>query len=144
MMTVHDESAPVRPPKVLVTKIGLDAHDRGSRLVAGYLRDAGMEVLYTGPWQAIETVVSMAIDEDVDLIGLSSLANDHLLVPKLMQAMRAAGLENVPVVIGGVIPEDDEAMLRAAGVARVFRTGAKRDEIVQGLGALIEQARATA
>jgi len=143
-MTGHDEPAPSRRPKVLVTKIGLDAHDRGSRLVAGYLRDAGMEVLYTGPWQAIETVVSMAIDEDVDLIGLSSLANDHLLVPKLMQAMRAAGLENVPVVIGGVIPEDDEAMLREAGVVRVFRTGAKRDEIVQGLGTLIEQARATA
>jgi methylmalonyl-CoA mutase C-terminal domain/subunit len=143
-MTVHDESVPARPPKVLVTRIGLDAHDRGSRLVAGYLRDAGMEVLYTGPWQSIAAVVSMAIDEDVDLIGLSSLANDHLLVPKLMQAMRTAGLENVPVVIGGVIPEDDEAMLREAGVARVFRTGAKRDEIVQGLGTLIEQARATA
>lgn len=90
-MTVHDESVPARPPKVLVTRIGLDAHDRGSRLVAGYLRDAGMEVLYTGPWQSIEAVVSMAVDEDVDLIGLSSLANDHLLVPKLMQAMRTAG-----------------------------------------------------
>jgi len=143
-MNPRTHAAPARPPKVLVTKIGLDAHDRGSRLVAGYLRDAGMEVLYTGPWQSIEAVVSMAIDEDVDLIGLSSLANDHLLVPKLMQAMRAAGLENVPVVIGGVVPEDDEAMLREAGVARVFRTGTSRDEIVQGLGMLIEQARVTA
>jgi methylmalonyl-CoA mutase, C-terminal domain len=143
-MNPRTHAAPARPPKVLVTKIGLDAHDRGSRLVAGYLRDAGMEVLYTGPWQSIAAVVSMAIDEDVDLIGLSSLANDHLLVPKLMQAMRAAGLENVPVVIGGVVPEDDEAMLRDAGVARVFRTGTSRDEIVKDLGMLIEQARVTA
>jgi len=142
-MTRQTAVASARPPKVLVTKIGLDAHDRGSRLVVGYLRDAGMEVLYTGPWQSIQAVVSMAIDEDVDLIGLSSLANDHLLVPKLMHAMRAAGLENVPVVIGGVVPEDDEAMLRKAGVARVFRSGASRDEIVQDLGTLIEQARVT-
>jgi len=132
-MTGHDGPAPSRPPKVLVTKIGLDAHDRGSRLVAGYLRDAGMEVLYTGPWQAIETVVSMAIDEDVDLIGLSSLANDHLLVPKLMQAMRAAGLENVPVVIGGVIPKQDIPKLEKMGIAAVFPGGTPFDEIVSGI-----------
>lgn len=133
-----------RPPKVLITKIGLDAHDRGSRLIAGYLRDAGMEVLYTGPWQPIEAVVAMAIDEDVELIGLSSLANDHLLVPKLMDALRAAGLTDVPVVIGGVVPKEDEALLRAAGVAGVFRAGAKRDEIVRTLAALVERARAAA
>lgn len=143
-MSVHAQASQGRPPKVLITKIGLDAHDRGSRLVAGYLRDAGMEVLYTGPWQSVEAVVSMAVDEDVELIGLSSLANDHLLVPKLMDALRMAGLGDVPVVIGGVVPRQDEPMLRAAGVAEVFRTGAGRDEIVRTLGALVAGARATA
>lgn len=141
---MHLQAPRGRPPKVLITKIGLDAHDRGSRLVAGYLRDAGMEVLYTGPWQSVDAVVSMARDEDVELIGLSSLASDHLLVPKLMAALRAAGLGDVPVVIGGVVPKEDEPMLRAAGVADVFRTGARRDEIVRALAAIVERARATA
>jgi len=143
-LSVQPQAPPGRPPKVLITKIGLDAHDRGSRLVAGYLRDAGMEVLYTGPWQSVDAVVSMARDEDVELIGLSSLASDHLLVPKLMAALRAAGLGDVPVVIGGVVPREDEPMLRAAGVADVFRTGARRDEIVRALAAIVERVRATA
>ena len=78
------------PPKVLVTKIGLDGHDRGSRVVAAFLRDAGMEVLYTPPWQEIGQVVRLAEEEDVDVIGISSLATDHLLVPKLMKALKKA------------------------------------------------------
>ena len=78
-------------PKVLVTKIGLDGHDRGSRIVAAYLRDAGMEVIYTPPWQEIATVVKLATEEDVDVIGISSLATDHLIVPKLVVALRDAG-----------------------------------------------------
>ncbi|MDP7548778.1 MAG: cobalamin-dependent protein, partial [Alphaproteobacteria bacterium] len=77
------EAAGERPAKILLTKIGLDGHDRGSRLVATFLRDAGMEVVYTGPWQEIPAVVNLAIQEDVDLIGVSSLATDHLIVPKL-------------------------------------------------------------
>ena len=85
------------PPKVLVTKIGLDGHDRGSRVVAAFLRDAGMEVLYTPPWQEIAQVVRLAEEEDVDVIGISSLATDHLLVPKLMKALKKAGLADVPV-----------------------------------------------
>ena len=110
-------------PKVLVTKIGLDGHDRGSRIVAAHLRDAGMEVIYTPPWQEIPVVVKLAIEEDVDVIGISSLATDHLIVPRLMDALRAAGLTDVAVIVGGIVPDEDEDMLLAAGVARVFHPG---------------------
>ena len=116
-------------PKVLVTKIGLDGHDRGSRLVAAHLRDAGMEVIYTPPWQAIPAVVKLAIEEDVDVIGISSLATDHLIVPKLMAALREAGSTDVAVIVGGIVPDEDEDMLLAAGVARVFHPGTALDEI---------------
>src|ERR1039458_6429111 len=92
------------PPKVLVTKIGLDGHDRGSRVVASHLRDAGMEVVYTPPWQNIPAVVKLAMEEDVDVIGVSSLATDHLIVPKLMQALGAAGLRGL-AGIGGAAGE---------------------------------------
>ena len=116
---------------MLVTKIGLDGHDRGSRIVAAYLRDAGMEVIYTPPWQEIPAVVKLATEEDVDVIGISSLATDHLIVPKLMDALRAAGLSDVAVVVGGVVPDADEDDLLAAGVARVFHPGAPLADIAQ-------------
>jgi len=116
-------------PKVLVTKIGLDGHDRGSRIVAAHLRDAGMEVIYTPPWQEIPTVVKLALEEDVDVIGISSLATDHLIVPKLMRALRESGLADVTVMIGGIVPDEDEAMLLEAGVARVFHPGSSLDDI---------------
>ncbi|HVF64666.1 MAG TPA: cobalamin-dependent protein [Casimicrobiaceae bacterium] len=116
-------------PKVLVTKIGLDGHDRGSRIVAAHLRDAGMEVVYTPPWQDIPTVVKLAQEEDVDVIGISSLATDHLIVPKLMTALREAGLDDLVVIVGGIVPDDDETMLLECGVARVFHPGAALDEI---------------
>jgi len=116
-------------PKVLVTKIGLDGHDRGSRIVAAHLRDAGMEVIYTPPWQEIPVVVKLATEEDVDVIGISSLATDHLIVPKLMAALRAAGLEDVAVIVGGIVPDEDEEMLLAAGVARVFHPGSALEDI---------------
>ena len=102
------------PPKVLVTKIGLDGHDRGSRVVASFLRDAGMEVVYTPPWQDIPAVFKHAMEEDVDVIGVSSLATDHLIVPKLMHALGAAGLQDIAVIVGGIVPDADEAMLREA------------------------------
>ncbi len=124
------------PPKVLVTKIGLDGHDRGSRVVAAFLRDAGMEVLYTPPWQEIGQVVRLAEEEDVDVIGISSLATDHLLVPKLMKALKKAGLEHVPVVVGGIVPDEDERKLRKAGVRHVFHPGASREEIVSRVAEL--------
>ena len=116
-------------PKVLVTKIGLDGHDRGSRLVAAHLRDAGMEVIYTPPWQQIAAVVKLATEEDVDVIGISSLATDHLIVPRLMTALHAAGLTDVAVIVGGIVPDEDEDMLRAAGVARVFHPGSALEDI---------------
>src|SRR5262245_8573092 len=130
------------PPKVIVTKIGLDGHDRGSRVVAAFLRDAGMEVLYTPPWQEIGQVVRLAEEEDIDVIGISSLATDHLLVPKLMKALKKAGLEHVPVVIGGIVPDEDERKLRKAGVRHVFHPGTSREEIVSRVAELASEARA--
>jgi methylmalonyl-CoA mutase C-terminal domain/subunit len=119
-----------RTPKVLVTKIGLDGHDRGSRIVASALRDAGMDVIYTAPWQEIDVVAKVAMEEDVDVIGLSSLATDHLLVPKLMQTIRDEGLDHIKVVVGGIVPDDEEKQLLDAGVAKVFHPGSNLDDIV--------------
>ncbi len=110
-------------PKVVITKIGLDGHDRGSRVVAAFLRDAGMEVIYTPPWQQIPALVKLALEEDVDVIGVSSLATDHLIVPRLVAALREAGLDDVAVIVGGIVPDDEEDMLLRAGVARVFHPG---------------------
>ena len=122
-----------RRPRVLLTKIGLDGHDRGSRLIAGYLRDAGMEVIYTPPWQTIPAVVAIAEQEDVDVIGVSSLATDHLIVPKLMDALEQAGLGHVGVVVGGIVPRQDEDMLLRAGVKALFGPGASREAIVEAI-----------
>lgn len=129
-------------PKVLVTKIGFDGHDRGSRVVAAYLRDAGMEVIYTPPWQEIGAVVKLAMEEDVDVIGVSSLATDHLIVPKLMSALRAAGLGEVALIVGGIVPDEDERALLASGVARVFHPGASLEEIAQFIREAAAKARA--
>jgi len=134
-------SADIRP-KVLVTKIGFDGHDRGSRVVAAYLRDAGMEVIYTPPWQEIGAVVKLAMEEDVDVIGVSSLATDHLIVPKLMSALRAAGLGEIAVIVGGIVPDEDERALVASGVARVFHPGASLEEIAQFIREAAAKARA--
>jgi len=128
-------------PRVLVTKIGFDGHDRGSRIVASYLRDAGMEVIYTSPWQAVDAVVNLAIEEDVDVIGVSSLATDHHLIPKLMKALGDAKMEHVAVIVGGIIPPGDEKAMMDAGVAEIFHPGATREQIVDGVRGLAEQVR---
>jgi methylmalonyl-CoA mutase C-terminal domain/subunit len=133
-----------RPPKILITKIGFDGHDRGSRIVAAFLRDAGMEVVYTGPWQTVANVVSLALQEDVDVIGISSLAADHLILPKLMVALREAGLAHIGVVVGGIIPDSEMELLTSAGVAHIFHPGAARDDIVSKISALTVTARANA
>src|SRR5689334_10694273 len=128
-------------PRVLVTKIGLDGHDRGSRIVAAACRDAGMEVIYTSPWQSIPAVVKLALEEDVDVIGISSLATDHLIVPKLMAALAVAGLGDVRVVVGGIVPENEAQALVAAGVRAVFHPGSTLDEITTGIRAYAVETR---
>ena len=129
-------------PRVLVTKIGLDGHDRGSRIVAAACRDAGMEVIYTPPWQTIAAVVKLALEEDVDVIGISSLATDHLIVPKLMAALREAELGDVGVVVGGIVPDEDEKSLLEAGVARVFHPGSAMADIAAYVRELASRVRA--
>lgn len=131
-----------RPPKVIVTKVGFDGHDRGSRVVAACLRDAGMEVVYTPPWQELPAVVKLAMEEDAEVIGISSLATDHLLVPRLMAMLREAGMEEVQIVVGGIVPPRDEKLLLEAGVARVFHPGASLEDIAVEVRALARKARA--
>ncbi|MEM9098748.1 MAG: cobalamin-dependent protein [Pseudomonadota bacterium] len=128
--------------RVLVTKIGFDGHDRGSRIVAATLRDAGMEVIYTPPWQEIAAVVQLALQEDVDVIGISSLATDHLIVPDLMEALRVADLGHVQVIVGGIIPEGEHALLHEAGVKAVFGPGTALDEIANCVRELAKTANA--
>ncbi len=129
------------PPRVLVTKIGLDGHDRGARVVAAALRDAGMEVVYTGPWKSISDVVEIALEEDVDVIGISSLATDHVLVPKLMSALHSNELAHIRVVVGGIVPDPDEKELLASGVAQVFHPGSNLADIVRDVAQLASTAR---
>ena len=110
--------------RVLVAKPGLDGHDRGAKVIARALRDAGFEVVYTGLHQTPEQVVQAVVQEDADALGLSLLSGAHLvLVPRVVDLLRAAGREDVVVVVGGIIPEADVAPLEAAGVARVFPPG---------------------
>ena len=118
-------------PKVLVTKIGLDGHDRGSRVVAAALRDAGMEVIYSGLKQTPEMVVATAIQEDVDVIGISSLSAAHMHhIPRVVELLRSEGADDKLVVAGGVIPEEDGDELRRRGVAAIFTMGADTGAIV--------------
>jgi methylmalonyl-CoA mutase C-terminal domain/subunit len=123
-------------PRILLTKIGLDGHDRGSRIVATYLRDAGMEVIYTGPWQSVANVVKTAVEEDVDVIGISTLSNDYVLIPELMDALKSAESESIPVVVGGIVPPEEERTLLDIGVKQVLHPGATRTEIVSAVSRL--------
>lgn len=141
MSATASDMARARPPKVMITKIGLDGHDRGSRVIAAYLRDQGMDVVYTPPWQDIHAVVRLAMDEDIDVLGISSLATDHLLVPKLMKAMAEAGLTHIKVIVGGIVPDEDERELTNAGVSRVFHPGSSLDQIGESVAELAHLAR---
>jgi methylmalonyl-CoA mutase C-terminal domain/subunit len=110
----------------------LDGHDRGAKIVARALRDAGMEVIYTGLRQTPEMIASAALDEDVDAVGISILSGAHrTIVPRVCQLLRAEGLEDVLVVVGGIVPDEDIAELKQAGVAEVFQPGASTVQIVE-------------
>ncbi len=125
-------SAMVKKIRVLVAKPGLDGHDRGAKVVARALRDAGMEVIYTGLHQTPEEVVEAAIQEDVDVIGLSILSGAHMtLLPKVVELLKQRGAGEVLVVGGGIIPDDDAKALKAKGIAAVFGPGTPLKEIVE-------------
>ena len=117
--------------RVVVAKPGLDGHDRGAKIIARALRDAGMEVIYTGLHQTPEQIVETAIQEDADAIGISILSGAHMtLVPRIVELLHANDADDVVVIVGGTVPEDDAAELRKLGVAGVFGPGAATSEIV--------------
>jgi methylmalonyl-CoA mutase, C-terminal domain len=119
-----------RPLKVLIAKPGLDGHDRGAKVLARGLRDEGFEVVYTGLRQTPEMIVTAALQEDVDVVGLSILSGAHMtLVPRVCAQLRERGLDDVLVTIGGIIPDDDVPALREAGVAGVFGPGTTIREV---------------
>ncbi|HJQ68743.1 MAG TPA: cobalamin B12-binding domain-containing protein [Blastocatellia bacterium] len=118
--------------RVLLAKPGLDGHDRGVKVIARALRDAGMEVIYTGLRQTPEQVVSAALQEDVDAIGLSILSGAHMtLFPRVVELAREAGIDDVIIFGGGIIPDEDIPRLKAAGVSEVFTPGARMEEIIE-------------
>jgi len=120
--------------RIVLAKVGLDGHDRGIKVVARALRDAGMHVIYAGLWQTIDAVVRTVADEDADWLGISLLSGAHMtLVPQLMQKLRDAGLSDIGVMVGGIIPESDIPKLLDMGVARVFGPGTPLPEIIDFL-----------
>ena len=124
------------PLRIVLAKVGLDGHDRGVKVVSRALRDAGFHVIYPGLWQAPEAVVRTVADEDADWLGISLLSGTHMtLVPRIMEMLRAAGLEHVGVLVGGIIPEVDVPKLQAIGVARIFGPGTPLPEIIDFLRA---------
>ena len=121
-----------RKIRVLVAKPGLDGHDRGAKVVARALRDAGMEVIYTGIRQTPEMIVEAALQEDVDVVGLSILSGAHMaLCPRIVQLLQAQGMDDVVVLVGGIIPDDDVAPLKELGVKGVFGPGTNTGDIVE-------------
>ncbi|MBX5475518.1 MAG: cobalamin B12-binding domain-containing protein [Clostridia bacterium] len=136
---------PERPIRVLVAKPGLDSHDRGAKVLARALRDAGMEVIYTGLHRTPEEVVRAAVDEDVDVVCISLLSGAHpVLVPKVVRGLREAGLTETVVLLGGTIPDADIPDMLAAGVAGVFGPGSDIDRIVAFIREKVAEARAGA
>jgi methylmalonyl-CoA mutase, C-terminal domain len=128
------------PIRVLVAKPGLDGHDRGAKVIARALRDAGMEVIYTGLRQTPEMIVNAALQEDVQVIGLSILSGAHnAIVPRLMELLREKEMSDVLVVVGGIIPDEDAAELKKIGVAEVFQPGASLEKIIQFIRDSVKQ-----
>ncbi len=120
------------PIRILIGKVGLDGHDRGAKVVMAALRDAGMEVIYSGLHQSPEALVRAAVEEDVDLIGISILSGAHsTLIPKILTELKKQKMKHIPVYVGGIIPESDQKALLKSGVTRVFTSGTKLSEIVE-------------
>jgi methylmalonyl-CoA mutase C-terminal domain/subunit len=126
--------------RVLVAKPGLDGHDRGAKVIARALRDAGMEVIYTGLRQTPEMIAEAALQENVDIVGLSILSGAHMtLVPRVIQLMKANGQVNVPVFVGGIIPEEDISVLLDAGVKAVYGPGSVTTQIIDDIQQLMAE-----
>ncbi len=127
-----------RAARVLIAKPGLDGHDRGAKVIARALRDAGMEVIYTGLRQTPEMIAEAALQEDVDVVGLSILSGAHMtLVPRIRAAMTASELDDVPIILGGIIPDEDREALRQFGVAGIFGPGTSTTEIRDFINGLV-------
>lgn len=136
-------SAPLsRPIRVLVAKVGLDGHDRGAKVIASFLRDAGMEVIYTGLRQTPEMVVNAALQEDVDVIGVSILSGAHMTVfPRIMALLQEKGINDILLTGGGIIPDEDMKKLNELGVGRLFPPGTNTGEIVEYITNWVAQNR---
>lgn len=133
------------PIRVLVAKPGLDGHDRGAKIIARALRDAGMEVIYTGLRQTPEMIVNAALQEDVQVIGLSILSGAHnAIVPRVLELLREKDMAGVQVIVGGIIPDEDAREMERQGVAAVFQPGASLEDIVSGVRQAAQNARGPA
>jgi len=131
--------------RVLVAKPGLDGHDRGAKIIARALRDAGMEVIYTGIRQTPQMIVEAALQEDVDVIGLSILSGAHMeLFPRIVEGLKEKGMDDVLIVAGGIIPEEDRVALLDMGVKSIFGPGTSTQEIISFIKTSMEERRATA
>ena len=127
--------------RVLVAKPGLDGHDRGAKVIARALRDAGMEVVYTGLRQTPEMIVNAALQEDVQVIGLSILSGAHnAIAPRVMELLKQKGMSDVVVILGGIVPDEDAAELKRQGVAAVFQPGSPLQDIVEFIRSTVKQA----
>jgi methylmalonyl-CoA mutase C-terminal domain/subunit len=135
-------SATQKKIRVVVAKPGLDGHDRGAKIIARALRDAGMEVIYTGLHQTPEQIVATAVQEDADALGLSILSGAHMtLVPRIVELLREEGAEEVLVTVGGTIPADDVPELKRLGVAEVFTPGAPTQAIIDFIRGAVDESR---
>ncbi len=142
LQSISEEIKAKRPFKVLVAKLGIDGHDRGAKVIARALKDAGFEVVYTGIRQTPEQVVMSAIQEDVDVIGISILSGAHIHhVKKLMEKLREIGADDIPVVVGGTIPLVDIEPLKKMGVKEVFLPGSSLKTIVETIRSLAREKR---
>ena len=136
-------SEPERKIRVLVAKPGLDGHDRGAKVIARALRDAGMEVIYTGLRQTPEMIAEAALQEDVSVVGLSILSGAHMaLVPRILELLRANGLDDVRLFLGGIIPDEDVPALKAMGVAGIFGPGTSTEAVVAAVTGVVRGSQA--